>query len=179
MSKRIIFVLTATLALAFYALQSADADTKESEGHSGEAHSHSAKPQDAHDHGGASYSVGEPADAAEADRTVEVVMSDVMTYTFTPDLSSINNGEVINFVVINDGKINHEFSIGNAEDQKEHATMMAQMPNMVHDDPNTVTVQPGQSKSLAWRFQGDDLVVFACNIPGHYQAGMFKKTGIT
>ena len=50
--------------------------------------------------------------------------------------------------------------------------MMRQMPNMVHDDPNTVTVEPGQTRELTWRFDGEQPVVFACNIPGHAEARM-------
>jgi uncharacterized cupredoxin-like copper-binding protein len=49
---------------------------------------------------------------------------------------------------------------------------MRKMPNMAHDDPNTVTVDPGQTRALTWRFDGDQPVVFACNIPGHAEAGM-------
>jgi len=99
-------------------------------------------------------------------------MADTMTYTFEPDLAVVGVGEIITFEVMNNGKINHEFSIGNQEDQKEHAEMMMKMPNMVHNDPNTVTVPPGESRSITWLFKGDDVVVFACNIPGHYQAGI-------
>ena len=131
-----------------------------------------------HAHDNASYSVGEPADMLEVDRTVAVLMSDAMTYTFDPGLDSIKENQVIKFVVQNKGKIDHEFSIGNQEDQIAHASMMAKMPNMTHDDPNTITVKPGSTKTLVWRFKGEDVVVFACNIPGHYQAGMFKKTAI-
>ncbi|MGB5121546.1 MAG: copper-binding protein, partial [Vibrio fluvialis] len=38
-----------------------------------------------------------------------------------------------------------------------------------------VTVQPGKAKQLMWHFQGDNHVEFACNIPGHAEAGMVKK----
>ena len=53
--------------------------------------------------------------------------------------------------------------------------MMRQMPRMVHEDPNTLTVEPGDTKVLTWRFEGDDPVVFACNIPGHSEAGMVAE----
>ena len=66
-------------------------------------------------------------------------------------------------------------SIGSADEQDAHREMMRNMPNMVHDDPNAVTVDPGQTRELIWRFQGDQPVVFACNIPGHSEAGMVAK----
>jgi len=189
MSKHITTLLTSILVIALYAVPAAASGPDKQDMHSEKAHSHDAQPSSdeaqphedagAHEHGNESYSVGVPAEAAVADRTVDVVMSDAMTYTFTPNITSIRDGEVINFVVSNEGKIDHEFSIGNQEDQKEHAAMMVRMPGMVHDDPNTVTVTPGESRTLTWRFKGDDMVVFACNIPGHYQAGMFKNAAIT
>lgn len=66
----------------------------------------------------------------------------------------------------------HEFSIGSSDEQDAHRAMMRNMPNRVHADPNTVTVEPGQTRELIWRFAGEQPVVFACNIPGHAEAGM-------
>lgn len=43
---------------------------------------------------------------------------------------------------------------------------------MVHDDPNAVFVQPGETKELIWRFDRVQNLQFACNVPGHSQAGM-------
>jgi len=207
-SKKVLLILAVVLALAFGASRFlANGTDGMGQEHDNTPHSHNTDSQDqqphdvgdnhdddsgaehaehsggheeggAHEHGDDSYSVGKPATAADADRTIRVGMADSMTYTFNPELASIRDGEIINFVVTNDGKINHEFSIGNQDDQIEHAEMMLKMPNMVHADPNTVTVAPGDTASLAWQFEGDDLVVFACNIPGHYQAGMFQKTAI-
>ena len=75
----------------------------------------------------------------------------------------------------NQGKITHEFSIGNEQEQKAHHEMMQKMPNMVHEDDNTVTVKSGETKELIWKFKNVGDVVFACNIPGHFEAGMFHK----
>ena len=60
---------------------------------------------------------------------------------------------------------------------------MRKMPDMKHKDPNTVSLAPGESAMLSWRFKGSDTVVFACNIPGHFEAGMkqiaaIKGTGL-
>ena len=99
-------------------------------------------------------------------------MRDTMRFVFSPDFGDLYDGDVIRFDVRNDGAILHEFSIGNAADQVEHAKMMRAMPDMKHDDPNTVSLEPGASASITWRFTGKDTVVFACNIPGHFEAGM-------
>ena len=124
-----------------------------------------------HDHGHAEFAVGGPA-KGEPDRVIEVSMVDTMRFVFDPAFDSLYTGEVVRFNVHNDGKVAHEFSIGNAAEQKQHAEMMRKMPNMKHDDPNTVSLAPGESASLTWRFKGDDTVVFSCNVPGHFEAGM-------
>lgn len=50
--------------------------------------------------------------------------------------------------------------------------MMREMPDMVHEEPNVVTVKPRETKELIWKFGKDTDVEFACNIPGHYEGGM-------
>jgi uncharacterized cupredoxin-like copper-binding protein len=124
-----------------------------------------------HGHDNAKYSVGEPG-KGNPDRIISVSMQDTMRFEFSPDLGELKHGETIEFRVRNDGQIQHEFSIGNAEDQVKHAIMMQKMPNMKHSDPNTVSLAPGESARLSWKFMGKETVVFACNIPGHFEAGM-------
>lgn len=124
-----------------------------------------------HGHGKAGFAVGEPT-GDEPDRVFDVSMRDTMHFVFSPELEDLHDGEVIRFNVRNDGKILHEFSIGNAVEQKAHAEMMREMPNMKHEDPNTVSLEPGESAAITWRFKGHDTVVFSCNVPGHFEAGM-------
>jgi uncharacterized cupredoxin-like copper-binding protein len=124
-----------------------------------------------HSHGPTEYAVGEPG-KGEPDRIIAVSMQDSMRFDFNPQLDEITTGETIEFRVTNDGQVQHEFSIGNAKEQIRHAQMMQKMPNMKHDDPNTVSLAPGESARISWKFFGNDEVVFACNIPGHFEAGM-------
>lgn len=119
--------------------------------------------------------VGMPAQPTAASQTIKVSLTDEMRIKFDPELTTIKSGTIIQFMVTNEGKIPHEFSIGNQKEQQEHAAMMRQMPGMTHSDGNTRTVKPGTTMELTWLFEGDDVVVFACNIPGHYEAGMFQK----
>lgn len=46
---------------------------------------------------------------------------------------------------------------------------------MKHDDPNSVLVGPGEKKELVWKFTQETQLEFACNVPGHYEAGMVGK----
>ena len=130
-------------------------------------------------HGKKSYGFGEPGKAAEATRTVEVSADDQDgNMRHQMDLKSVRQGETIKFVVTNKGQGPHEFSVGDTASQRAHARLMAKNPDMKHEgDPSVVTVEPGETKELVWKFskpvQGD--IVFACQIPGHYEAGMFHK----
>ena len=133
-----------------------------------------------HDHGhdDTMYSVGKPGKGTP-DRVIEVSMQDSMRFEFSTELASLKDGETIEFRVRNDGQVQHEFSIGNSDDQVEHAQMMKNMPNMKHNDPNTVSLAPGESAELSWKFMGKDTVVFACNVPGHFEAGMKHMMAIS
>ncbi|MEZ8437607.1 cupredoxin family protein [Vibrio splendidus] len=118
--------------------------------------------------------VGMPATGAKPDKVVHVLLSDDMKITFKNTVD-IEPNDVVQFVVMNTGKIDHEFSIGSASEQLEHREMMKNMGNHAHDSGSTVTVKPGKAKQLLWHFHGDNNVEFACNIPGHAEAGMVKS----
>jgi uncharacterized cupredoxin-like copper-binding protein len=76
--------------------------------------------------------------------------------------------------VKNVGQVRHELSIGDRASQREHAEMMQAMPGMVHNDPNAVTLEPGETKQLVWKFDKPvaGKIEFACHEPGRYEAGM-------
>ena len=126
----------------------------------------------AHDTGHG-FLAGEPGDPKQAPKVVEIVMSDkdgVMT--FAPDHLEFTRGEFVKFIVRNQGALRHEFVLGTKSENKAHGDMMAEMPDMKHDDPNAKTLEPGQSATLAWRFSRRGEFEFACLIPGHYESGM-------
>ncbi|MFA0075032.1 MULTISPECIES: copper-resistant cuproprotein CopI [Vibrio] len=118
--------------------------------------------------------VGMPAKGAKPDKVVHVLLSDDMKITFKNKVG-IEPNDVVQFVVMNTGKIDHEFSIGSASEQLEHREMMKNMGNHAHDSGSTVTVKSGKAKQMLWHFHGDNQVEFACNIPGHAEAGMVKS----
>ncbi|MEN4827305.1 cupredoxin family protein [Pseudomonas sp. P39-UII1] len=140
--------------------------------------------------GGKSFAFGEPAPAAKATRTVEVVLKDI---AFEPQSLKVKAGETVRFVLINKGQLPHEFNLGDkamhAEHQKEMVAMQGKLftagmnhdgmdhgqmnhGDHGHDAGNTVLVQPGQRAELTWTFRQSAPIEFACNVPGHYQAGM-------
>ncbi|OYW21187.1 MAG: oxidase [Burkholderiales bacterium 12-64-5] len=91
---------------------------------------------------------------------------------FTPAQISVRQGETVRFVVKNSGAVKHELVFGTPEELKEHYAMMVKMPGMEHADDNMVTVAPGKTGEVVWRFTKAGKVDFACLQPGHYDAGM-------
>lgn len=121
------------------------------------------------------YAFGSPAAAADVTRTIHVVANDRMRLVF--DSTTIREGDVVRFVVTNQGAMPHEFGIADAAGQRAHQREMMAMPGMLHDDPNVIGLKPGETRSLIWRFSHlkQKQLVFACNLPGHYQAGMVVR----
>ncbi len=117
--------------------------------------------------------IGSPGDPAKATLTVNVTMSDDMR--FTPSSIAVKRGDTVRFEVRNGGKLRHEMVIGTMKDLKAHADMMRMMPGMEHHDANMLTVEPGKTGELVWRFTRAGTVDFACLEPGHFEAGMSGK----
>ena len=139
------------------------------------------------------YAFGEAAPASKATRTVEVTLQDI---SFSPTSIDVKAGETVRFVLVNKGQLLHEFNLGDAAMHAEHQKEMLQMQAsgmltstgmgkmdhsamghgaMKHDDPNSVLVEPGKTAELTWTFTKATGLEFACNLPGHYQAGMVGK----
>ncbi len=143
-------------------------------------------------HGKPAFAFGEPGAKAKATRTVEVVMRDNL---YEPETISVSAGETVRFVVKNEGELVHEFQIGTYDSFEEHAPMMqmmvdhgvleasrinhdvaksmqASMGHGMHDEPNSVLLEPGKSGEVVWTFPADGEIAFACTVPGHFEAGM-------
>ncbi len=118
------------------------------------------------------FSFGAPADPADATRTIDVVLTE---FAFDPSTIKVSDGEVVTFRLRNEGTVEHDFTIGDQETQDEHDAEMAEAtPGEEHmADPNAVTVEPGETAELTWRFENvEGEIQFGCHVPGHYAAGM-------
>ena len=122
-----------------------------------------------HDEGGET-AIGKPGVAAKASRTITIEMSDKMR--FTPSDLTVKKGETVRLIVQNTGQLKHELSLGTQEELMEHLEQMKKFPDMEHDEPNKVTLQPGKQGEIVWQFTKTGTVNFACLMPGHYEAGM-------
>ena len=134
---------------------------------------HDAKPSGA---GGHAEALGEPGDPKARVRTIAVTMSDEMR--FTPSRFIVAKGETIRFEVKNTGKLKHEMVLGTMEELKQHAALMQKFPEMEHEDPNAVGVEPGKTGVLLWKFSKAGEFDFACLVPGHFEANMKGKISV-
>lgn len=125
-----------------------------------------AVPALAHDHLPAA---GQPGDAKAVARVIDISAEDIK---FTPAAITVHVGETVKFVVTNHGKLAHEFVIANKPGQELHEKEMQSMGTMEHHDPNALSIKPGESKALIWKFTQPGTVQYGCHVPGHYVAGM-------
>ena len=143
-------------------------------------------------------SIGTEGKSNEVTRIIEVKMYD--NY-YEPSFFNIKAGETIKFAVENFGELVHEFNIANALMHMQHQPEMEKMveneilfsdyidkkkmkkmakldKSMGHSHSNSVLLAPKEKKNLIWKFHNTSSIEIACNVPGHYQAGMIAKVTI-
>lgn len=160
------------MLVAALIVMSPDAIAHDGNAHAGHGHSH-----------GATIEGGAPGKATEATRVVTVIATDS---DYAPKSVAVKSGETVRFVVRNDGKLVHEFTIGTRAMQAEHQSEMLGLVVSgvieadkvdrsklgAHDHGNNLLLDPGQSGEIVWTFAAVGDLEFGCNIPGHYEGGM-------
>ena len=150
-----------------------------------------------HGHGhGESADIGSP--GGTPSRTVNVVMYD--NY-YEPENIAVAHGETVKFIVRNAGDFVHEFNINTPDEHASHGPHMQMMfdmgmlepdrinhaamaatkgtdHDMSHDEPNSLLMEPGETREMVWTFNTDSDLEFACNLPGHYDSGMAGAVNI-
>ena len=142
--------------------------------------------------------IGSHGKLSDISRTIKVKMYD--NY-YEPSFFNIKAGETIKFAVENFGELVHEFNIANAFMHMQHQPEMEKMveneilfsdyidkkkmkkmakldKSMGHSHSNSVLLAPKEKKNLIWKFHNTSNIEIACNVPGHYQAGMIAKVTI-
>ena len=135
---------------------------------------------------------------SEVSRVIKVIMYD--NY-YEPSSFQINAGETIKFELENAGELVHEFNIANKMMHIKHQPEMKKMveneilfidsidrdkmkkmakmdKSMGHSHSNSVLLEPKQKGDIIWKFDNAVNIEVACNVPGHYQAGMIAKVNI-
>ena len=142
--------------------------------------------------------IGSKGKESEVSRTIKVVMYD--NY-YEPSSFQIKAGETVKFEVENAGMLVHEFNIANKMMHMKHQPEMMKMvengillafsidkekmrkmakmdKSMAHSHSNSVLLEPKQKGEIIWKFDNAVNIEVACNVPGHYQAGMIAKVNI-
>ena len=142
--------------------------------------------------------IGSKGKLSDVSRTIKVKMYD--NY-YEPKTFNIKKGETIKFEVINAGELVHEFNIANAMMHIKHQPEMEKMveneillgdkidkdkmqkmaamdKSMGHSHSNSVLLAPKEKGILIWKFENAVNIEVACNVPGHYQAGMIAAVNL-
>ena len=142
--------------------------------------------------------IGSKGKENEVNRVIKVVMYD--NY-YKPNSFQFKKGETIKFEVENAGILVHEFNIANKMMHLKHQPEMQKMTengillafsidkakmkkmakvdkSMGHSHSNSILLEPKQKGVIIWKFDNAINIEIACNVPGHYQAGMIAKADI-
>jgi len=142
--------------------------------------------------------IGSKGNENEVSRVIKVIMYD--NY-YEPNSFQVKAGETIKFEVTNAGELVHEFNIANKMMHMKHQPEMQKMveneillsysidkdkmkkmakidKSMAHSHSNSVLLEPKQKGEIIWRFDNAVNIEIACNVPGHYQAGMIAPVNI-
>ena len=139
--------------------------------------------------------IGEKGNSADVSKVITVKMYD--NY-YEPSKFEIKKNQTIKFIVYNYGEFVHEFNISTKKMHLKHQPEMMKMVeneillanridkkkmkelskkdhSMSHSHSNSVLLEPNQSAEIIWKFNTDAELEAACNVPGHYEAGMIAK----
>ena len=142
--------------------------------------------------------IGSKGNKNEVSRVIKVIMYD--NY-YEPNSFQVKAGETIKFEVKNVGELVHEFNIANKMMHMKHQPEMQKMveneillsnsidkdkmkkmakidKSMAHSHSNSVLLEPKQKGEIIWKFDNAVNIEIACNVPGHYQAGMIALVNI-
>ena len=139
--------------------------------------------------------IGEKGDLAEVTKVIEVKMYD--NY-YEPSEFKIKKNQTIKFIIFNYGEFVHEFNIATKKMHLKHQPEMLRLVenkillvdridkkkmkelskkdhSMSHSHSNSVLLEPNESAEIIWKFNTEADLEAACNVPGHYEAGMIAK----
>lgn len=120
--------------------------------------------------------IGMPGKSSEVTKELSLTANDQMRFSI--NALNIQKGDTVTFTVTNTGQLSHEFVLGTRERIEMHRKEMQGMPNMKHADSNALSLKPGDTKALTWKFTSVGDFLAACTLPGHYEAGMITKIAV-
>ena len=124
---------------------------------------------------------GEPGKAEKVSKTivVEAKETDDGQMLFEPHDIHVEKGTTLRIVLGNVGQVEHELYLGMPQEIEAHSKEMLKFPEMEHDEPSAVRVDPGHQGEITWEFTKAGTFTFACLIPGHSEMGMVGDVTVT
>ena len=142
--------------------------------------------------------IGKKGNPSEVEKVIKVKMYD--NY-YEPKKFKVKKNQTIKFIVYNYGELVHEFNIATKEMHLKHQPEMMRMVeneilladridkkkmkelskkdhSMSHSHSNSVLLEPNEIGEIIWKFNNDANLEAACNVPGHYEAGMIANINI-
>ena len=142
--------------------------------------------------------IGKKGNPSEVEKVIKVKMYD--NY-YEPKKFKVKKNQTIKFIVYNYGELVHEFNIATKEMHLKHQPEMMRMVeseilladridkkkmkelskkdhSMSHSHSNSVLLEPNEIGEIIWKFNTDSNLEAACNVPGHYEAGMIANINI-
>ena len=142
--------------------------------------------------------IGKKGNPSEVEKVIKVKMYD--NY-YEPKKFKVKKNQTIKFIVYNYGELVHEFNIATKEMHLKHQPEMMRMVeneilladridkkkmkelskkdhSMSHSHSNSVLLEPNEIGEIIWKFNTDANLEAACNVPGHYEAGMIANINI-
>ena len=139
--------------------------------------------------------IGSKGDPKDVTRVIEVKMYD--NY-YEPSSIKVKKGETVKIIVKNLGELVHEYNIATKEMHIKHQPEMQKMVEMeilladtidkekmkemakkdhamAHKHANSLLLEPKEKGEIIWKFSSSAKLEIACNVPGHYEAGMVAK----
>ena len=74
--------------------------------------------------------------------------------------------------------VENEILLADSIDKKKMEQMSKIDKTMAHSHNNSILLEPKQKGNIIWKFDNAVNIEIACNVPGHYQAGMIAKVNI-
>lgn len=125
-----------------------------------------------------------------------VVIRALDDLSFVPKELTATVGERIHFVVYNEGRLPHEFLLGDTQTQNEHETAMATPSSSAdgHDHGAMsmtssqmpmkapiamLSLQAGETKDVTVPIESPGTLLYGCHVPGHYGGGMVGTLTVT
>src|SRR5882672_2228687 len=118
------------------------------------------------------YSAGEPGNPKKPAREIVVLMNEM---DYSPATIEVKRGEQIRFVIRNVGTEAHEFLLATTAENLKHGEAMKKNPDMKHDEPNGLRLDPKKSGEILWKFTKAGTFEYSCLIPTHREFGMIGK----